>query len=113
MEELKAKTEQLTSDIGDLLDTYYKLTLIKATEKATSLSTGLFTVIVISLVSLSIFLFIGIGLSVWMGEVLNNTIAGYFVVALFYILLLVLFVKLRRKLVHPIIRDLIVRKINL
>ena len=113
MEELKAKAEQLTEDIGGMLDTYYKLAVIKTAEKATSVSTGLLTVLIISLVSLSIFLFIGIGLSVWMGELLNSTIAGYFVVALLYIALLMLFIALRKKIVHPVIRDLIVRKLNL
>lgn len=113
MEELKAKAEQLTNHVGDLLDTYYQLAVVKGAEKATDLTTGIFTVLVVSMVGLSIFLFIGIGLSVWMGELLNSTIAGYFVVAAFYILLMVLFISLRKRLFHPTIRNLIVRKLKL
>lgn len=113
MEDLKAKAEQLTQDVGDMLDTYYHLTMIKVADKTSTVSTGLFTVLVISLLSLSVFLFIGIGLSVWMGELLNSTIAGYFVVALFYIVLMLLFIALRKKVIHPFIRNIVVRKFDL
>ena len=113
MEELKAKAEQLTQDVGDMLDTYYQLSIVKIAEKTTDISIGLFSVLIISLISLSVFLFIGIGLSVWMGELLNSTIAGYLVVALFYIVLMVLYILLGKKTIHPIIRNIVVRKLNL
>ena len=38
MEEFKAKAETLTKSVGDYFDTYYKLTVVKAADKATGVA---------------------------------------------------------------------------
>ena len=113
MEELKTRTEQLTNHIGELLETYYQLTLVTATEKATRAATGSFSMALIGIFCICILLLMGIGLSVWLGDLLNNAAAGYFLTGAFYILMLVILYALRKKIFYSYIRDYIVRKINL
>jgi hypothetical protein len=111
MEELKAKTEKLTTHVGELLDTYYQLTVANLTQKAARTAGGLFIFIISCFIALCVLFFIGIGLSIWVGDLLNNAAAGYFIVAGFYLLLLGVFYWLRKSVVLPFIRNLIVSKI--
>ena len=110
MEELKAKAEDLTDHLGELLNTYYELTMVTVSQKTARTAAGGFTFIVICAFSLCVLLFLGVGLAVWLGEVLNNAAAGYFIAAGFYILLMVIFWLLRKKVILPFIRNFIVRK---
>ena len=113
MEELKTKAEQLTHHVGELLETYYRLTLVNVTEKATRAATGSFNIALAGIFCICILMFTGIGLSVWLGEILNNAAAGYFLTGAIYLVLLAVLYFLRKKLFFPYIRDYIVRKIKL
>jgi hypothetical protein len=53
----------------------------------------------------------GIGLSLYLGKLLQDAAAGYFIVAGFYLFLVIVFYLLRKQIVFPFIRDFIVRKI--
>jgi hypothetical protein len=110
MEELKAKAENLTNHLGDLLNTYYELTVVTVAQKATRAAAGGFTFLVIVIFSLCALLFLGVGLAIWLGGLLNSPAAGYFIVAGSYILLVIIFYALRKKIILPFIRDLIVKK---
>jgi len=111
MENLKTKAEDLTTHVGDLLDTYYQLGVANLTQKAARTAGGLFIFIISCFIALCVMVFVGIGLSIWVGSLVNSPVAGYFIVAGFYLLLLALFYALRKKLFLPFIRDFIVRKI--
>jgi uncharacterized membrane protein YqjE len=110
MEELKSKVADLADHTGDIIDTYYRLAVIKFTKKSSKIATAFLTLFVISAFVVCVLLFIGFGLAVWLGTYMNNAVA-YFIVAAFYLLLIVLFWTLRKKLVFPVVRDFLVRKI--
>lgn len=110
MEELKAKTEDLTDHLGELLNSYYEFTVVTVAQKTARTAAGGFTFIVICAFSLCALLFIGVGLAAWIGEALNNRPAGYFIVGGIYILLMVIFYLLRKSVVLPYIRNFIVKK---
>lgn len=110
MEELKTKVSDLAEHTGDLLDTWYRLTVIKATKKGTKIASAGITLLVIAFFALCVLLFIGVGLAVWLSTLMNAALA-YFVVAGFYLLLIACFWGFRKKLVFPLIRDFLVRKI--
>ena len=110
MEDLKTKVSDLTDHAGDMLDTYYRLAVIKFTKKAAKIATAAITLFVIASFCLCVLVFIGVGLAIWLGTLMNGALA-YFVVAAFYLLLVACFWALRRKLVFPVIRDFLVRKI--
>lgn len=110
MEELKSKVNELADHTGDLLDTYYRLAVIKFTKKSTKIASAAITLFVISAFCICTLLFIGFGLAAWLGTMMNAALA-YFVVAAFYLLLIACFWGFRKKLVFPLIKDFLVRKI--
>lgn len=110
MEEFKAKAETLTKSVGEYFDTYYKLTVLKATDKATGIAASSLAGLATFFLSIFVLFFAGLGLGVWLGQVLDNLVAGYLLVALLYLIVIIILVLLRKRIVFPFIRNLIVRK---
>lgn len=109
--DFKTKAENLTTSIGDYLDSYYKLTVLKATQKTTEVVSAALSVIVIFFFGLFVLFFSGIALGVWLGALLNNAVVGYLLVAAVYLLLIVIVVVMRKRIVFPFIRNLMIRKL--
>lgn len=118
MEDLKEKvgsvkehTQNLTDHVTDLLESYYKLGVLTVTEKATGIAS--FTVTLIAVSSLFIFtlLFIGLGTAWWLGEKLQNMMAGFFIVAASFALLIGIIMVFRKKLLFPFIRNIIIKNV--
>ncbi len=110
MEEFKLKAETLTKSVGDYFDTYYKLTVLKAADKATGMVASSLAGVAVIFLGIFVLFFSGLALGIWFGQLLDNVIAGYLLVAAFYLLLIFLLFVLRKKIVFPFIRNLIVRK---
>ena len=110
MEEFKLKAETLTKSVGDYIDTYYKLTVVKAADKATGVAASSLAGLATFFLGIFVLFFSGLALGVWLGELLENQVLGYLLVAAFYLLLIILMFALRKKIVFPFIRNLIVRK---
>lgn len=110
MEEFKLKAETLTKSVGDYFDTYYKLTVVKAADKATGIAASSLAGMATFFLGIFVLFFSGMALGVWLGRVLENPELGYLLVAGLYLILIVLLIALRKKIVFPFIRNLIVRK---
>jgi hypothetical protein len=110
MDEFKAKAENLTKSVGDYFDTYYKLTVVKAADKATGIAASSLAGLATFFLSIFVLFFSGLALGVWLGRILENEAAGYLLVAVFYLILIIIMITLRKKIVFPFIRNLIVRK---
>jgi hypothetical protein len=111
MEQLKAKAEHLTEHVKEYVETYFKLGVIKITDKATGFAAVSIMGILVCFLSLCILFFLGIGVALWLGEVMNNLKAGYFIVAGFYILVTVILIASRESLLFPFVRNFIIRKV--
>mgnify|MGYP001331205539 CR=1 FL=1 len=110
MEELKSKASDLADHVGGLLDTYYQLALVNVTKKSSTVATLAITLLFIGVFSVCVLVFIGVGLVVWLSTMMSMT-AACFIVAAFYMVLIVALWLLRRKLILPAVRELLVRKI--
>lgn len=110
-EDLKDKVEDLTSHAGDYLNTLYRLTLVKVTQKATNLASALVATIAVCTLGLFVLFFASFGAAWWLGDVLQNRAGGFFITAGFYVVVLVIIISLRKKIVFPYIRNRILGKI--
>lgn len=110
MEEFKMKAETLTKSVGEYFDTYYKLTVVKAADKATGVAASSLAGLTTFFLSIFVLFFAGLALGVWLGQVLENEVLGYLLVAVLFLIIIVLMIALRKKIVFPFIRNLIVRK---
>ena len=106
---LKDTAEDILSHGADYLDTFYKVSLLKLTKKATHVASATISVIVILTLGMFVLFFAGLGLGWWLGDLVQSRTGGFLLVAGFYLLLAVIIIALRRKLVFPFIRDLIIK----
>lgn len=111
MEDLKEKTADLVDHVGDIADTFYKLTVVTVTEKATNIASGLLMLVTISIMSLFVLLFLGVALSIWLGDLVQNRAIGFLLGAGFFVIVTLVILAFRKKIIFPYIRNLIIRKV--
>lgn len=110
MENLKHKGENLTDHLGDYVETQMKLFALRATRKSSEyISSGLAILFALTFL-VFVFFFIGIGLGFWLGNLLDNMLSGFVIVAAFYSLLIILVLALRKNVILNIVRNLMIRK---
>jgi hypothetical protein len=109
--DIQQKAKTLTDDIGELLDLYYRLAIVTVTEKASNAASVSITVIIILFFLMFTLLFAGLGLGWYLGETMNNMLAGYGIVAGIFLLLIAATLLLRKSHLFPYIRNTIVKKI--
>lgn len=110
-EDLKDKAGDLAEHIGDLADTFYKLTILNVTQKATNAVSSALMVIILCTLGMFALFFGGFALAWWLGDVFDNRIAGFGAVAGFFALLTIIVIALRKNIIFPYFRNLIIRKV--
>jgi hypothetical protein len=111
MDDLKEKTADLVDHVEDIADTFYRLTIINVTQKATNVASGAIAMIMISVLGFCILLFLGVALSFWLGDVIGSRTGGFLLGSAFFLVLLLVLLALRKKIVFPMIRNLIISKV--
>jgi hypothetical protein len=111
MDTLKSKAADLLEHGGELLDTYYRLTVVNATEKVAKASSVSVVALAAAIFGLIVVFFAGIGLAWWIGESMNNMKAGFFIVGGFFLLVLIALLVFRKSLLVPMIRNQIIQSI--
>ena len=111
MDDLKEKTADLADHVEDFATTFYKLTVVKLTQKVTNVASNLLLVLSIAFFGFIIVLFGGIALAFWVGDLVGSRAGGFLITAGFFLLILLIIAAIRKKIVFPYIRNLIIRKI--
>jgi apolipoprotein N-acyltransferase len=111
MEDLKEKTIDLANHVEDLADTFYRLSLLNATQKATNIVSGAVITIVLCSLGFLVLLFAGCALAWWLGNIVNSRAGGFLLAAGFFLILLAILSVLKKKTIFPLIRNLIIRKV--
>lgn len=111
MFQLKEKIEDVVDDVEEIAKNYYKLSVLNVVDKGSKLGATFLIVSLITALGFFIFLFIGFGASYWIGQALGNLMLGFFVVAGFLLLILIIILVLKRKVIQPIIRNLIIKNL--
>ncbi|RYZ20038.1 MAG: hypothetical protein EOO10_23645 [Chitinophagaceae bacterium] len=110
MDELKEKTADLADHVEDLANTFYKLTLVNATQKASNIVSSAVVMLVICSLALVVLLLSGVALAWWLGNVVESRAGGFLLAAGFFLVLVIFLAVLGKKTLLPIIRDSIIRK---
>jgi hypothetical protein len=111
MEDLKTSIGQLKDHASEYVKTYADLAKAKATKGASNAAAGAAIGIVSFLLAFFFIEFLFIGLALWVGSLVDITAGGFFIVAGLFLLLIVLIFALRKKVIVPMIRNSIIRKI--
>jgi len=118
MQEEKTKTEEINEDakdlvehIGDFLESYYQLLTIKLAQKVIDVTSSLINSVILAFLGLLFISFVGLGLALWLGDVINSRAGGFFITAGIYLVIMLLLVVMRKKLIFPFLRNFLTRKI--
>ena len=111
MEDLKTNFGQLKDHTTEYVKTYIDLAKAKATKGASTAAAGAAIGIVSFLLAFFFLEFLFIGLALWVGSLVDSTAGGFFIVAGVFLLLIVLIFALRKKVIVPMIRNSIIRKV--
>jgi hypothetical protein len=110
-EDLKTKVNRLKEHVGDYVNTFTQLAQARAVRGASNTTAGIVIGITAFFFAFFFLFFIGFGLGWWLGTLFNNMAAGFFAVAGFFALLVVLLFALRKKLIVPMIQKMIISKV--
>lgn len=119
-QELKTAAEQVSmktafsnfkNSTQEIVDTYYRLGVATATQKGADIAAASVSGILLAVFGLFAFLFAFIGLAFWVGTLVNSTAGGFLIVAGFFALLMGLVIALKGKVIYPMIRNAIVKKV--
>jgi len=109
MEALKEKVENLTNHVEEFVETYYDLTVANITKKSADAASAGVGFVLTWVFCFFIILFIGIGTGWWLGDILKNRPAGFFITAGIFLVILVILLAVRRSVIFPYIKNMIVK----
>jgi hypothetical protein len=110
VDDLKEKATGLAENVEDLANTFYRLTLLNLTQKTSNLAAGMIVGIAVAILAFIVLLFAGIAVSWWLGDLLDNRVAGFLLGAGTFLIILLIMVLFKKQIISPL-RDLIIRKI--
>jgi hypothetical protein len=100
----------LLEKTGDYLETRMELLRLQAVSTTSDVTSSLLASFLILFFASITFLLLNIGVAMWIGDVTGKMHYGFFIVSGFYILLLLLFITLRKKLIKKPLHDMLVKK---
>jgi len=105
------RQDTIVDAAGDLIETYRDLLTVRIVEHTSmgaSISiVGLITLLIIVFV----LIFSGLGAAWWIGDVMNNMKAGFFIVGGFYTVILITVLATAKSFIIPNVRNMIIKKI--
>lgn len=111
MEDLKEKTVDLADHVEDLATTFYRLSIVKVTEKTSTIVSAAVVLLIMCALGLFVLLFAGCALAWWLGNLVHSRIGGFLLAAAFYFIIMVIVALLRKNIIFPKVRNIIIRKI--
>ncbi len=109
--EKESNIEMLFSKSMEYAETRVNLFKLKAVDKSSHVTTSIIWRLVVAILCMSALLFLNIGISFWLGEVLGKTYFGFFIIGGFYLIVGLIVYLLRDKLIKIPLGDFIVKKL--
>jgi hypothetical protein len=110
MENIAENIELLYQKVEKYSKTSFELLQLSAIDKTSDILSSLAVVIVLSFISAMFTLFLNIGISLYLGDLLQNYVLGFIIVAVCYLLIGIIIYLFRKSLIKTPIDNLIVSK---
>jgi len=108
---IKEDAKDIINHTTDYLETFYKLSLVRATKKASDIASGVVNSLLLFFTILCIILFASTAAAWWLGDLLDNPALGFLLVASFYLLVALVLIMMRKKVISPFIKNSLISKI--
>lgn len=96
----KSKLETVAEHVKDYLTTRYELAVLKVSDRSSSILSSVISYAVAAIVGVFFLLFLSLALALFISEKIGNSYAGFFIVAGFYLLIVVLVLVAREKMIR-------------
>lgn len=110
-EQLQDKKEDILNHLDDYADTFYRLTILKLTQKAAQVASTMIMSMIVYILGLLILFLASLGAAWWLGDIIKSRIGGFMIMVGFYFILFVLVLLFRKKIIFPFLRNFIVKKV--
>ncbi len=110
MDEKEFKDRNLFEQLKEYLTTRIELVKIDLIEKSSSIISKIISYILIGFFSIFILIFLSTGLAIYLGSLVNNVAAGFFIVAGIYVLLVILIVLIRKSVFENRLINMMIKK---
>src|SRR6202008_2691480 len=111
MEEIH-KMKKLAGHLKEYAETRFELVVLNAQEKASGIVSSAVSAIIGIVLGLFVVLFASIGASLWLGNYFQSTYMGFFLVALFYLLIVIILILNREKWIKTPVINAMIKKMN-
>jgi len=112
MEEKVTLIESLVEKAENYADSSIDLLKLKAIDKSSDMVSSLVSTLIIAAVVLCITFMVNIGAALWIGELIGNAYYGFFIVAFFYILVVIVLCIFKSELLKMPLRNSIITHIR-
>ncbi len=109
--DFKTKMSHLKDHVNDYVNAYTQIAKAKAVRGASNATAGIAIGITAFFFLFFFLFFTGFALGWWLGDLFNSRTAGFFAVAGFFLILCGLLFALRKKVIVPMIRNMLISKI--
>ncbi len=111
MFDIKDKIESVADNVEEMVKDYYNLSVLNAVDKGSKLGSLFIVYLLLAALAFFSFLFAGIGLAYWLGQLLGNSMYGFFIMAGFLLLCFLVIMLLKGKVIIPFLRNFIIKNI--
>ena len=111
LEEQKQVVEELFEKTDSYIKTNVNLLKLKTVDKTAILVSSLTANLTLFLLCFILLLLVSVGVSIWVGQNLNNMPLGFMIVAGFYVLLIVLYLLFGKKVMKKAVNDSVISKL--
>lgn len=108
--DIQENVEDLITHVTDYVETQKELLILGAQEKAALALSQTIVWLTVTIISILAFIFLSTALALWIGQLLENTIAGFLVVGAFYTLAAIIFWYLRKTLLQDKLSGIFINK---
>ena len=111
MPEENTQFEILTDNLKEYANTRYEIVTLKIAQKSAKIGAQITTILLIGMMISLFLLFINIAVALYLSAIFNSKYIGFFMVAGFYFVSILIFVIGRKKLIIDPLRNFIVKQI--
>jgi len=114
METIKQTGGKIMESLADYAELSVQIAALKTADKGAKITSGFFTVVILTIVFLFSLLLISIGAALLISFAMHHLWAGFFIVGAFYTLLGIVLIVLRQKLItKPLLNQIIPALVNI
>ena len=110
METQPGTIKSIYQDVGDYVETRIELLRLRAVDKSSDITSSIISGLAVFIIGIFAFLFVNIGLALWIGELLDRTYLGFFILTAFYVLVAVLIHAFKKTWIKDPVTTMLIKK---